>query len=325
MTAEKDNGLLPKVAVLMATYNGEKYLREQIESVLQQKNVAVSLYIRDDNSTDTTVQVINEYAGSTGKVFLLSPKPTQLNVTKNFFSIAAELDLSNIDYISYCDQDDIWLDNKLAEAVKTINSKQVSCYASNLLRADANGKIIQRSSAFAKLTNYLFNHKSNKQLRFDYYFEAASAGCTLVLHKEAAVYFQKRINAVYESIPVNASHDWSTYAITRIGGYQWYIDDRSYIIYRQHNGNAYGVNNGMKGVSKLLGLFSSGWYRKHILMIEDLYNNNAVHPDFIAAIRNHNNASIISRFRVATAVCKYRRKPIHRFMLFVLIMAGYFK
>lgn len=323
MTDEKI--VVPKVAVLMATYNGERYLREQIESVLQQKNVAVSLYVRDDNSTDTTVQIINEYVASTGKVFLLENKPGQLNVTKNFLSIVAELDLNNIDYISYCDQDDIWLDNKLDEAVKMINNKQVNCYASNLLRGDANGKIIQRSSVLAKLTNYLFNHKSNKQLRFDHYFEAASAGCTLVLHKDAAAYFHKRVNAIYNQIPVNASHDWSTYAITRIGGYQWYIDNRSYIIYRQHSANAYGVNNGMKGVSKLLDLFKSGWYRKHILMIEDLYNNTDVHPDFIATIRNHNNASIMSRFRVATAVCRYRRKPIHRFMLFVLIMTGYFK
>ncbi len=309
----------------MATYNGEKYLREQVESVLRQKDVAVSLYVRDDNSTDTTVQIMNGYAGSNSNVFLLSTRPAQLNVTKNFFSIVTELDLNNIDYISYCDQDDIWLDNKLAEAVKMISNKQVSCYASNLLRGDANGKIIQRSSVFAKLTNYLFNHKSNKQLRFDHYLEAASAGCTLVLHKDAAEYFQKRINSIYDQIPVNASHDWSTYAITRIGGYRWYIDDRSYIIYRQHSANAYGVNNGMKGVSKLLDLFSSGWYRKHILMIEDLYNDSDVHPDFITVIRDHNNASIISRFRVATAVCRYRRKPIHRLMLFVLIMAGYFK
>ena len=79
---------LPHIAILMATYNGEKYLKEQIDSILAQKNVQVSLFVRDDNSVDQTRSIIEEYAATTGKVFLLPTKPLQLNVTKNFFRYA---------------------------------------------------------------------------------------------------------------------------------------------------------------------------------------------------------------------------------------------
>jgi rhamnosyltransferase len=322
---EKENTGLPHVAVLMATYNGEKYLRQQVDSILAQKNVRVSLYVRDDRSSDNTAAIINEYCTKAGNVFLLNSKPVQLNVTKNFFSIVRDLDLSGIDYISYSDQDDIWLEEKLDRAVKVINANKVNCYASNLLRGDANGNIIKHQSVINKGLFYLLNYKSNKQLPFDFYFEAASAGCTLVLNNAAAKHLQQRIKEIYEAMPVNASHDWSTYALTRLGGYQWFIDSRSYIIYRQHTDNAYGTNNGLKGVSKLLDLFTSGWYRKHILLIEDLYNTSEIHPAFIEKIRVYKPSSIISRFGIGMAICKFRRKPIHRVILFFLIMFGYFK
>jgi len=322
---ENEHRSLPNVAVLMATYNGERYLHEQIDSILNQEKVNIFLYIRDDRSSDRTVDIINEYSRRTGKVFLLDTYPEQLYVTKNFYSIVRDIDLENIDYVSYCDQDDIWLSNKLAMAAWEINAHNVDCYASNLLMGDANGKIIQRSSFFSKLMRYILNSKSNKQLPFDHYFEAASAGCTLVLNKKAAVYFQNRIRKLYDRIPFNASHDWSTYAITRLGALKWYIDKNAYIIYRQHSANAYGANVGLSGVSKLIDLFTSGWYRNHILMIEDLYNEGDSHPAFIENIRQYRVSAFTSRVGVAFTICKYRRKYIHRIAFFCLIVFGYFK
>jgi len=322
---EKENLNLPNVAVLMATYNGERYLTEQIDSVLRQKNVNISLYIRDDRSSDNTVSIINEYISRTQNVFLLNTLQAQSRVTKNFYSIMRDIDLTGIDYISYCDQDDIWLDNKLEAAVNEINKNGVNCYASNLLMGDKDGNIIANKSIASKLMSYLTNHKSNKQTQFDFYFEAASAGCTLVLNKAAAVYFQAAITRLFDRIPADASHDWSTYAITRANGFDWYIDKNAYIIYRQHTENAYGANTGLKGVSKLLDLFKTGWYRKHILMIDDLYNEQATHPAFIEVIRNYRSSSFASRCKVAFAICKYRRKPVHRIALFLLIIFGYFK
>jgi rhamnosyltransferase len=316
---------LPQVAVLMATYNGEKFIKQQVDSILQQKNVQVSLFVRDDHSTDNTVAIIQSYKNAGARVCLMDQKPTQLKVTKNFFSMVKEINLAEFDYIAYSDQDDIWLDNKLHAAITAIKQNKASCYASNLLRGDADGNIVTTKSILSKISQYLLNYKSNNQKAWDYYFEAASAGCTLVLNKEAAAYFQKRLYDIYENIPADASHDWSTYAITKIGGFNWYIDNHAYIIYRQHSANAYGVNNGMKGISKLVELFTSGWYRRHILLIDALYNNTDNHPAFMNNLHHYQPTSITGRFQLAFAISGHRRKPVHRILLFGLIIFGYFR
>ena len=314
---------LPKVTVLMATWNGENFLTQQLDSVLQQKAVDVSLYVRDDRSTDETVAIIKKYANETGKVFLLDTVPVQLKAAKNFMSLVRDVDLSQTDYIAYCDQDDIWLPDKLNAAISAISEHKVDCYASNLLMGDAEAKLVTEKSLLSRLLSYIFNYKVNTQKPYDFYFEAASAGCTLVLNKVAALYLQKMLTELFDRIPENASHDWSTYAITRLNGFNWYIDNKSYIIYRQHAENAYGANLGWQAVSKLVDLFKSGWYRRHIIMIDELYNRSHTHPPFINMVKEYQHSSIISRFRMAFAVSRYRRKWVHRVMLFLLIIFGY--
>ncbi|MDB5210343.1 MAG: hypothetical protein JWQ30_1170 [Sediminibacterium sp.] len=309
----------------MATYNGEKYIRQQMDSILAQQNVDISVFVRDDHSSDRTVNIINEYAERTGKVFLLTPKPAQLRVTKNFYSIVKEIELSDIDFMAYSDQDDVWLPAKMDAAISALTNSHSDGYASNLLHGDSEGRIMRERTWLKRLIQYLFNRKSSRQTLYDHYFEAASAGCTLVLNKKAARYFQKRVQEIYDTIPSDTSHDWSTYAITRIGGFKWYIDEHSYIIYRQHAENAYGANIGLGGISKMLEWFTSGRYRMHILMIDNLYNNTDTHPDFMTAVKNYKPGSILSRFRMAFAVHKYRRKWTHRILLFLLIILGYCK
>ena len=315
---------LPKVAVLMATYNGEKFLAEQIGSILNQESVDVYLYIRDDHSSDGTIDLINALQKKNSNIFLYDLMQDQLRVTKNFYSIVRDTDFAEMDYIAYSDQDDIWLPNKLSKAIESMKNNGSDCYASNLLLGDVDGKIRKRT-VFARIIYYLLNHKTNHQSDFDHYLEAASAGCTLVLGKGAAIYFKNRVMILYPKIPSDASHDWSTYAITRLGGFKWYIDRNSYIIYRQHGDNAYGANNGIKGVAKLLDLFRSGWYRRHILMIDELYNEGALHPTFIEQVRNYRQTSLLSRYKIGCALAPYRRKYFHRILLFTLIICGQFR
>ncbi len=309
----------------MATYNGEKFLAQQVDSVLQQQGVEVVLYVRDDGSTDTTLSLLQRYKAANSNVVLLDTIPYQLKAAKNFMSMVRDMDLSRIDYMAYCDQDDIWLPHKLSAAIQAIRKNKADCYASNLLMGDADAKLGNRKPLAKRLLSYVFNYKANTQQLYDHYLEAASAGCTLVVNKTAAQYLQKMFTELFDRIPERASHDWSTYAITRLNGFKWYIDRHSYIIYRQHAENAYGANLGWGAVAKLLELFSSGWYRKHIIMIDELYNRTHTHPPFIDAVKNYRHKSIASRFRMAFAISGYRRKRIHRVMLFFLIIFGYCK
>ena len=75
---EVQNQLVPKVAVLMTTYNGEKFLSQQINSILEQQAVEIVLFVRDDGSTDGTLSILQKYADENEHIFLLNKIPYQL-------------------------------------------------------------------------------------------------------------------------------------------------------------------------------------------------------------------------------------------------------
>lgn len=126
------------VTVLMSTYNGEKYLKEQIDSILSQVDVDVRLVIRDDGSTDNTVGVIKEYSQRNSNV--------EFTVGKNIGYANSFLTLIQMagdsDYYAFSDQDDIWKKNKLSTAVDKINGIPYVVYASNLEMVSENGEFI---------------------------------------------------------------------------------------------------------------------------------------------------------------------------------------
>ena len=92
------------VLVIMATYNGEKYLPEQLESLFRQKGVKVSILVRDDNSKDGTQALLDEYQNA-GKLIWYTGE--HLNVQKGFFDLMKKAEQQESDYIAFCDQDDV--------------------------------------------------------------------------------------------------------------------------------------------------------------------------------------------------------------------------
>lgn len=108
------------VQVLIATYNGEKYIREQIESILNQSYKDIQILIRDDNSNDKTKEIVKEYIRSfPNKVILIEDDVKCGSATSNFMQLVKH---ANAEYVMFCDQDDFWLTNKievtLAEMIK---------------------------------------------------------------------------------------------------------------------------------------------------------------------------------------------------------------
>ena len=102
----------PRVAVLMSTYNGEKYIKEQIDSILLQKGVDVKLYIRDDGSVDNTCNIINEYDDN--RIVLISDG-RNLGAGVSFFTLlkyVVDIDKA-IEFFAFSDQDDFWFPNKI--------------------------------------------------------------------------------------------------------------------------------------------------------------------------------------------------------------------
>ena len=122
----KEGGAMYRVAVLMSTYNGERYLKEQIDSILDQEGVDTALYIRDDESADQTVQIIEEYRKKyPGKIHLL--KGRNKGPGRSFMELVYKVP-DDYDYYAYSDQDDIWLTDKLEEGIRFLNESGKELY-----------------------------------------------------------------------------------------------------------------------------------------------------------------------------------------------------
>ena len=159
---------MDKVAVLMSTYNGEKYLSIQIDSILAQEGVEVELYIRDDGSSDSTVEIINKYAEKDKRVKFVPGPP--LGVGRSFMTLLG-MNI-NADYFSFADQDDYWYPNKLRVAVCRLQEcgNQFALYCCNQNCVDAGGQFLYtRFPANYHMPPYL-----SQVIRNDF------AGCTMV-------------------------------------------------------------------------------------------------------------------------------------------------
>jgi rhamnosyltransferase len=106
---------------MMATYNGERYLREQVDSVLAQEGVDVTLRICDDRSSDGTFAICQEYAATQPNV-IATQNEVNLGVGKNFMQMVYEDDAVGYDYYAFSDQDDVWMPEKLERAVESIQA-----------------------------------------------------------------------------------------------------------------------------------------------------------------------------------------------------------
>lgn len=105
------------VAILMATYNGEMYVAEQIESILNQTFSDWVLYIRDDGSTDKTVEILESFRNKCDKINLVTDDYNNKGAKWNFIHL---LEIVDADYYMFCDQDDIWLPNKIEKSFSSL-------------------------------------------------------------------------------------------------------------------------------------------------------------------------------------------------------------
>lgn len=129
---------VPCISIAMTTYNGEKYLREQLDSILRQSFTDWELVICDDCSKDSTRQILAEYAGKDNRIKIFE-NDKNLGFKKNF---EKAISLCNGDYIALSDQDDIWLPQHLQILLNIIGNKSASF--GNSLLVDANNKSLNR-------------------------------------------------------------------------------------------------------------------------------------------------------------------------------------
>ena len=296
---------IPKVAVLLAAYNGMSWIEEQLASIHAQSKVRVHIFISVDPSSDGTEAWCAEHARAHNNVTLLSAGGPFNGAARNFFRLIRDVDLTAFDFIAFSDQDDVWYDDKLSRATSILGTEEYEAYSSNVVAFWPNGRS-------------LLVDKAQPQVEWDYVFEAAGPGCTYVLNRRVASAFKALLLARWEQSQYVSLHDWYCYSFARTSGYKWYIDPVPSMCYRQHSGNQIGVNSGAVSILLRLRKVFSGWWFDQIKLIEylvgDTQDEGATRPQL---------ESSWSFIKLSLMASKCRRRRRDRWMLaFVFLGAG---
>lgn len=264
--------LKPKVAVLLASYNGAAWLELQLRSIIACEDVNPHIFLSDDGSSDETVQIAKSVCGDR---LTLLPLKRQGSAGQNFIRLVLDAQWHGFDYVCLSDQDDIWNSGKLVRAVEALQTNEAAAYSSDITAFWPNGA-----------RKYI--RKSQRQRRWDHLFESAGPGNTFVWPVSQADFLRSFLKAADPTILNKvALHDWAFYAIFREAGKSWYIDDYSGLEYRQHGDNVLGAATGLKAIRSRLVLMRNGWYRRQILCIAALAGADNPVIDYLRAPRLH--------------------------------------
>ncbi|WP_417551899.1 glycosyltransferase [Marinomonas fungiae] len=252
----------PRIAVLLAAYQGIQWIEEQVSSILVQEAVEVTLFISVDACApgveeDGTLVWCQQLAEHNKQVYLLPYGQQFGGAGANFFRMIEDVDLSPFDAMAFADQDDIWLPQKLARAWQVIDQAQYHVYSSNVIAfwPDGREQLIK---------------KSYPQKRFDHLFEAAGPGCTYVFSQKAVKALQGFVRQNTEALRKVSLHDWFAYAYCREQGFSWFIDEQAWMKYRQHASNQVGVNQGVRAYYKRMIQVLNKSYRSQVECISEL-------------------------------------------------------
>ena len=218
-----------KVAVLMSTYNGEKYIREQLNSIFNLQGVEVSLFVRDDGSSDATVDILKEYAENYPIKIILDGE--NVRPGESFMRLVYRYaDEEGIDYYAFADQDDIWLPDKLQVAIKAI--KKCECdlpvlYSSN-------------QSIYVDGKNQGYRYKERQRVDLiSHMTKNTIAGCTFVFNKSLAQLVTLVDRPDYRIIKYRLHDAWMMLVAIVCG--KVIYDETPHMLYRIHSENVVGV------------------------------------------------------------------------------------
>lgn len=207
-----------KIAILMSTYNGERFIDKQLASISKQKIESLTeVYIRDDGSTDSTLDIIHKWESKLNiKLF----KENNVGPAKSFWNLLSKKEIE-ADYFAFCDQDDIWYEDKLSAAVEEL--KKQNCEALWC----SNCRIINQDDQVVK--DLMNNVKPDFSI-VSQFICGTTQGCAMVINNKLRDYI---LDKNIKNIPM---HDFVilTYAISK--GKVIY-DKNPYFGYRIHEGN----------------------------------------------------------------------------------------
>lgn len=245
---------------MMSTYNGQRYLTEQIESILKQNKIDMNLLVRDDGSTDNTVQILEKMKQERKLNFYTGKN---IKTAKSFLNLVNHANEEEYEYFAFADQDDVWKKDKLQRAIAILSKKEYkncpSVYCSNLQLVDENLKYINNEK---KITTTTFPHSIVCSL---------CTGCTMVFNR-------KMLHILKDKTPETLfmHDDWIHKVCLAVGGKVFFDKNYRAVYYRQHGDNVEGGKHNI--FQKLKIYFLRATREKNIMLnqyieIKELYSN----------------------------------------------------
>ncbi len=245
------------IAILMCTYNGGLYIADQLDSIASQTHQHWKLYVSDDGSTDNTREILTQYQHRWGNSKIEIRRGPCKGSAANFLSLGCDNSI-DADLFAFCDQDDVWLPDKLNAAVVYLSqhdNTKPHLYGGRTTAVDESLNIIGVSPLFAYPCGFR-----------NALVQSFAGGNTMVFNLAAK---QLLHLAKITEVPI---HDWWTYLLVSGAGGHVYLDPNSYVLYRQHAHSLIGANiSTIARLKRILSVWRGGlkyWTDQHVLALK---------------------------------------------------------
>jgi glycosyltransferase involved in cell wall biosynthesis len=247
----------PTIAICMATYNGEKFISEQLESILNQSCNNWILFIHDDNSTDRTVDVIEQYVKkNTGKIVFLNDDVEFKRPELNFVYILEKI--PEYDYYMFCDQDDVWMENKIQITLDCLKKVEQKFGRTHPALVHTDLKVTDASLGVISESFWKYKHVSPEiaDSLDGLFLQNVVTGCTVMIN----LALKKKTKFPKDGAML--MNDWWLAMTAAAFGKVEHVDAQT-ICYRQHKNNVVGARLlSVKNLERLIR------YKKHVISVK---------------------------------------------------------
>jgi glycosyltransferase involved in cell wall biosynthesis len=302
------NSDAPLVAILLCTYNGARFLAEQLDSLEAQTHQNWVVIASDDGSTDQTLEILRQYQAKwpSGKLTIRSGP--QNGFCQNFLSLACDPNI-RADYYAFCDQDDVWLPEKLTVALENISSNQqaeVPC-----LYCGRTKYVTETLKPCGMSPLFVFPPSFRNAL-----VQSIAGGNTMVFNQAAKLLLEK-VGPV--DVP---SHDWWMYQLISGVEAEVFYDPKPYVLYRQHEFALVGGNNSFPAKMERVWMLLQGRFQRwNAQNIEALKQVNHLfvknHQEILSMFEALRGAHLKDRFRLMEICGLYRQTRRGTFSLYL--------
>jgi rhamnosyltransferase len=291
-----------KVCILMATYNGGQFLQQQLESLRAQTFENWQLLISDDGSQDNTLALLREYAKIDARIKLLPNKKTARGACQNFGYLASKGLETEADYFFFCDQDDVWNKNKIAQQ----HSILVAQTPNKPILVHHDLEVVDHQLRVNHPSFFDLMHLAPKDITFNGLVGRNEiTGCTIACNRSLLV----------NALPVPASaimHDWWLALICQAVG-EIHLISKTLIKYRQHDHNTIGAKSFWTGLNPLTN-WIKGWQRGNQEFLMTLQQAEGLIIHFREQLQlEQQHSSLLIDLQIYSAILTY--PPLKRVQL----------